>query len=94
MEREVSKECPQGSCCGQGFWNIHYIFLLNLKFKRWIKAVAFADDLILAIRGERVSEVEFFNWELSKITAWSKSNKVCFNEDKSKVMLIWRRNGK
>jgi hypothetical protein len=60
-----------------------------------IKAVAFADDLTLAIRGETISEVEnFSNLELSKITAWSKSNKVSFNEDKSKFMLISRRKRK
>jgi hypothetical protein len=59
---------------------------------RRTKAVAFADDLILAIRGETVSEAEnFSNLEMSKITAWSKSNKVSFNEEKSKVMLISRK---
>ena len=95
MEREVSKGCPQGSCYGPGFWNIHYNSLLNLKFTRRTKAVAFADDLILAIRGETVIEVEnFSNLELSKLTAWPKSNKISFNEEKSKVMLISRRKRK
>ena len=69
MEREVSKGCPQGSCCGADFWNIQYNSLLSLKFTRRTKAVAFAHDL--------VSEVEnFSNLELNKITAWSKSNKI------------------
>jgi hypothetical protein len=31
---------------------------------------------------------------MSKITAWSKRNKVGFNEEKTKVMLILRRKGK
>jgi hypothetical protein len=87
LERQVTKGCRQGSCCGPGFWNIQYNSLLNLKFTRRTKAVAFADDLILAIRGETISEVEnFSNLELSKITAWSKSNKVSFDEDNSKFM--------
>jgi hypothetical protein len=30
MQREVSKGCPQGLCCGPGFWNIQYNTLLNL----------------------------------------------------------------
>ena len=89
MKREVSKGCPQGSCCGQGFWNIQYNSLLNLKFTRRTKAVAFADDPVLTVRGETVSEVEnFLKLELSKITAWSKSNKISNNEEKSKVILI------
>jgi hypothetical protein len=65
--------------------------LLNLKFTRRTKDVAFADDLILVIRGETVSEAEnFSNLETSKITAWSKRNKVGFNDEKSKVMLMSR----
>jgi hypothetical protein len=93
MKKAVSKGCPQGSCCGPGFWNIQYNSLLNLKFARRTTAVAFADDLILAIRGERVSEAEnISNLETTKITAWSRSNKIAFNEEKSKVMLIsWRK---
>jgi hypothetical protein len=55
------------------------------------KVVAFADDLLLAIRGESVRAVEnYANVELSKITLWSK-NKIIFNEEKSKAMLVSRR---
>ena len=57
------------------------------------KVVAFADDLLLAIRGESVTAVEnYANVELSKITVWSKNNKIIFNEEKSKAMLVSRRN--
>jgi hypothetical protein len=95
MEKEVSKGYSQGSCCGPGFWNTLYNSLLNLKFTRRTKAVAYADDLILAVRGKTACEAETFsNCELSKITAWSKSNKITFNEDKSKVMLKSRRKRK
>jgi hypothetical protein len=95
MEKEVSKGCSQGSCCGPGFWNILYNSLLNLKFIRQTKVVTFADDLILAVRGKTACKAgNFSNCELSKITAWSKSNKITFNEEKSKVMLISRRKRK
>jgi hypothetical protein len=91
MKRAVSKRCPQASCCGPGFWNIQYNYLLNLKFTRRTKAVAFADDLILAIRGETVSEAEnISNLEKSKIPARSTNNKIAFKEN-SKVMLISRK---
>ena len=67
MQREVSKGRPQVSCCGPGFQNIQYDSLLNLKFTRRTKAVAFADDLILVIRGEIISEAEnFSNLEMVK----------------------------
>jgi hypothetical protein len=64
-------------CCGPEFWNIQYNSLFNLAFKARTKAVAFADDLILAIRGDSVGAVETYsNGELRKVTDWSKSNKI------------------
>jgi len=57
--------------------------------------VEFADDLLLITRGETIKEAErFSNVEMSKITAWSKENKVGFNEEKFKAMLISRRKRK
>jgi hypothetical protein len=88
----VSRGFPHGSCCGPGYWNIQYNSLLNLEFMDKTKVVAFEVDLILAIRAYSTRAVEnYVNGELSKITAWSKTNKSKFNEEKSKVMLISRR---
>jgi len=59
------------------------------------KAVAFADDLILAIRNGSIRAAEnISNIEMSKTTAWSRNNKISFNEDKSEVMAISRRKRK
>jgi len=59
------------------------------------KVVAFAEDLILAIRNETVRGAEnTSNIEMSIITAWRRNNKINFNEDKSKVMIISRRKRK
>ena len=53
-------------------------------FKARTKALAFADDLMLAVRGDSVSAVEnYSNGELSKITAWAKRNKIRFKDEKS-----------
>ena len=83
---------PARICCGSGFWNIQFNSLLNHKFTRRTQGVAFADDLILAIRCETASEVEkFSNKELSKIATWSKYSKIRFNEEKTKVLVISRR---
>ena len=30
VKRTLTKSCPQGSCCGPGYWNIMYNTLLNL----------------------------------------------------------------
>jgi hypothetical protein len=87
----VNKGCPQGSCCGPGYWNIQYNSLLNLNFAKWTRAIAFADDLLIAVKAATVAEVEnFTNMEKSKITKWSKENKLHFNDQKSKVILLSR----
>jgi hypothetical protein len=58
IQRDVSKGCPQVSCCGPGFWNIKYNSLLNLNYGKRTKALAFADDLLIAVRAENVMEAE------------------------------------
>ena len=51
-------------------WNILYNSLLNIQFTKNSKAVAFADDLILAIRKEAIRAAEnISNIEMSKIAA-------------------------
>jgi hypothetical protein len=91
IEAELTKGCPQGSCCGPGLWNIYYNSLLNLNYTHRTKTIAFADDLILATRGKTVIEAEnIANIELTKICAWANVNKIHFNEQKSKTMLLSR----
>jgi len=59
------------------------------------KVVAYADDLILASMGDWVRAVEnYTNVELRKINGWAKTNKIKFNDTKSKVMLVSRRKRK
>jgi len=68
---------------------------VNLKFKARTKAMAFADNLMLAVRGDSVRAVEnYSNGELSEITARAKRNKIRFNNEKSEVLLVSRRKRK
>jgi hypothetical protein len=63
-----------------------------LDFGKRTKAVAFADDLLISIKTESAKEAEnFANVEISKITKWAEDNKIMFNEQKSKVMVITSR---
>jgi len=91
-ETKVTKGCPQGSCCGPGFWNLLYNAHLDLDFTSHTKAIAFADDLAILTYGETTSEAEAYaNSDLAKIENWAKQNKMQFNELKSKTMLIARK---
>jgi len=92
IERTITKGRPQGSCSGPGFWNVLYNSLLTLELTSRSKAIAFADDLIIRTRGETVTEAEnYTNLDLRKIEEWAQNNKMKFNENKSKVMLMSRR---
>jgi len=65
---------------------------LTLELTSRSKAIAFADDLIIRTRGETVTEAEnYTNLDLRKIEEWAQNNKMKFNENKSKVMLMSRR---
>jgi len=46
-EKEITKGCPQGSCCGPGLWNIQFDPLLKIKYTKHTKVVAFANDLLI-----------------------------------------------
>jgi retron-type reverse transcriptase len=83
IEAEITKGCPQGSCCGPSLWNIYYNSLLHLNYTHRTKVIAFADDLMLVTRAKTVIEAEnITNIELAKISAWASTNKIRFNEQK------------
>jgi hypothetical protein len=89
MEKEVQKGCPQGSCCGPGFWNFMYNSLLNLKFNSRTKVMTFADDLIVLTRGTNTTEAEnYAKQDLKRMEKWAADNKIEFNNKKSKVLFI------
>jgi hypothetical protein len=94
IEKELSRGCSEGSCSAPGYWNLQYNSLLKIKYMDRTKVVAYADDLILATRGDSVRAVEnYTNVEHSKINGWATANKIKFNDTKSKVMLVsrWKR---
>jgi hypothetical protein len=67
MGKNITKGCPQGSCCSPILWNIQYDPVLNLQFTHHTRAVAFADDLILMIRADSISKAEnIANVEMGK----------------------------
>jgi hypothetical protein len=69
-----------------------YNGLLNLNVSSYTKVIEFADDLAVLTKGKTPSEAESFaNSDLAKIEIWAKDNKMQFNENKSKAMLITRK---
>jgi hypothetical protein len=95
VEKRITKGCPEGSCCGPGYWNVLYNSLLNMQLTTHSKIIAFADDLMIVTRGDSIAEAEnYTNIEMRKIQKWAENNKMKFNENKFKVMLMTRRRKK
>jgi len=68
MEKELSRGCPQGSCSAPVYWNLQYNSLLKIEYLDRTIVVAYADDIIMATRGESITAVEnYTNVELGKI---------------------------
>jgi len=80
-ERNISKGSPQGSSSDAGFWNILYNSVLNLEYSKNTKVIAYADDLMILVKGSNQVEVEnYSNIETQKVANWARNNKMCFNE--------------
>jgi hypothetical protein len=80
-EKNVTRGCPQGSCCRPGLWNIQYATLLNIQYKQHTRVIAFADDLIVTVRAVSIGEAENnANIEMEKIAKCARDNKINFNE--------------
>jgi hypothetical protein len=63
-----------------------------LEFRKQTKVIAFADDLLIDVKAESIREAEnITKIEMNKTLTWAKNNKLNFNEQKSKVMVITRR---
>ena len=76
VQRRTSKGCPQGSASGPGFWNLQYNSSLNLEYTKITKVIAYADDLMILIKGTTQVEVEnYANIETQKVTKWAKKTK-------------------
>ena len=64
---------------------------LNLEFMKQTKAMDSAYDLLIAVKAESTREAEnVTNIEMNKTLIWARINKIKFNEQKSKVMVISR----
>jgi hypothetical protein len=50
---------------------------------------AYADDLMILTKGKTQAEVEnYTNIETQKVAKWARINKIIFNDQKSKLMVI------
>jgi len=66
---------------------------LTLELTSHSIAIAFAGDLLILTRGEKVEAEKYMNLEMRNFQEWAQ-NKLKFNLNKSKAMLMSRRKRK
>ena len=65
-DNAVNRSCLKGFCCGPEY--ILYNSLLNLNIAKWMRATAFTDNLLIAVKAATVAEVgHFTNMEIIEI---------------------------
>ncbi|GBL89941.1 Retrovirus-related Pol polyprotein from type-1 retrotransposable element R1 [Araneus ventricosus] len=80
---------PQGSCSGPFYWNLvmDTVFLENLPSECYLQA--FADDLILVVRGCSKVEIETrAQLALDQLIAWAARHKLAFNLEKTTLLPV------
>jgi hypothetical protein len=66
-----------------------------LEYTKNTKAIAYADDLMILVKGTTQAEAEnYANIETQKVAKWARNNKISFNDQKSKAMVITRKKPK
>ena len=95
QKRQTQGAC-QGSVAGPVLWNILFNEVLRMDFGPNVKVQAYADDLIIKIRGRKQYPLRFTindlvktgNLVLKKLFDWGLKKHIVFNPTKTKAMLI------
>ena len=58
----------------------------------WMNIILFADDTNICFTGESLNKMQhMLGLELGKLSCWFKVNKLSVNQDKTKIMLFWKK---
>lgn len=90
-QREVNIGLAQGTALSVILFNIYMNDIV--KVPSYCKIVLFADDTMIRISAKTINEAVWkINYDLQKIYKWLNINKLLLNIDKTKWMLITRKN--
>ncbi|GBM82383.1 Retrovirus-related Pol polyprotein from type-1 retrotransposable element R1 [Araneus ventricosus] len=85
----AARGVPQGSCSGPFYWNLVLDTALDVDLPEGCFLQAFADDLVLVIKGRTKEEIEEKGTlAIAVLIQWGKGHKLSFNEAKTVVLPI------
>ncbi|GBN84741.1 Putative protein in type-1 retrotransposable element R1DM [Araneus ventricosus] len=80
---------PQGSCSGPFYWNLVLDTVFQVEMPSGCYLQAFADDLILVVRGCSKGEIETnAQLALDQLIAWAARHKLVFNFTKTTLLPV------
>ncbi|GBM11529.1 Retrovirus-related Pol polyprotein from type-1 retrotransposable element R1 [Araneus ventricosus] len=80
---------PQGSCSGPFYWNLVLDTVFQVDMPAGCYLQAFADDLILVVRGRTKGEIESAaQIALDRLIAWADGHKLQFNCTKTTLLPV------
>ncbi|KAI5720547.1 hypothetical protein M8J77_008420 [Diaphorina citri] len=86
---KMSAGIPQGSVAAPTLWNVFYDELLRLNMPPNVTLVGYADDLAVAVRARKESELESLtNQTLTKISTWLKNQGLTLAPEKTEATLL------
>ncbi|XP_052758208.1 uncharacterized protein LOC128202324 [Galleria mellonella] len=92
IQKNMSKGCIQGSACGPSLWNLILDGLFDVPLPEGCDVQAFADDVLLIVRGCTVDEIETrTRIALRSITEWGHSVKLHFGPAKTQAVAFTAR---
>jgi len=87
--KEVTKGCPQGSVFGPYIWNIAFDDVVSQVTEVGEKRIAFADDLLILIRGVSGHDLERkANVVMTSLQQWCRRTKMEISTTKTVSMLL------
>ncbi|KAI5753744.1 hypothetical protein M8J77_002974 [Diaphorina citri] len=87
--RNLSRGCPQGSLNGPVIWNFVIDSLLERRYPANVETIAYADDIVIIIKGNTIRELEIAIEECTNILEnWMLESKQEIATNKTKIMVF------
>lgn len=93
VKRQVWRGCPQGSVLGPFFWTLVMNQLLDsFPEASAYKAIAYADDLMIAVNGRNREDIEInASFLIPMVQKWSKEYGMVINTQKSELLYLTKK---